>query len=284
MYQFQTTDNDTHEIIWSFGHLHWPTQSIQRPLFIRPAVIEFDTEKSVFRIETTPTLPKLELDMLNWDSVWMKAELSEYELDFKEDHAFDFNPWDETQLQERSEQVLRLLHADHAYAQEADVYVMPGVRLYRRPKSNHSWVEEHEHLAEAIEQDLPLSPALEQFFTSNDAAIAALDQQDRTEWQAVGEEILFPLPYNEEQKRILQQLSSNAGVIVQGPPGTGKSHTISNLISHLLAHGKRVLVTSEKEHALTVLRDKLPAEIRELAVSVLGADSKTIKQTETSTS
>lgn len=282
MYQFQTTDNDTHEIVWSFGHLHWPTQSIQRPLFVRPAVIEFDTEKSVFRIETTPTLPKLELDMLNWDSVWMKAELSEYELDFKEDHAFDFNPWDEMQLQERSEQVLRLLHADHAYAQEADVYVMPGVRLYRRPKSNHSWVEEHEHLAEAIEQELPLSPALEQFFTSDDAAIAALDQQDRTEWQAVGEEILFPLPYNEEQKRILQQLSNNAGVVVQGPPGTGKSHTISNLISHLLAHGKRVLVTSEKEHALTVLREKLPAEIRELAVSVLGADSKTIKQTETS--
>ncbi|KSU48832.1 hypothetical protein AS033_10920 [Exiguobacterium indicum] len=282
MYQFQTTDNDTHEIVWSFGHLHWPTQSIKRPLFVRPAVIDFDTEKSVFRIETTPTLPKLELDMLNWDSVWMKAELSEYELAFKEDHAFDFNPWDNEQLQERSEQVLRLLHADHAYGEEADVYVLPNICLYRRPKSNHSWVEEHEYLAEAIEQDLPLSPALEQFFTSDDAAIAALDQQDRTEWQAVGEEILFPLPYNEEQKRILQQLSNNAGVVVQGPPGTGKSHTISNLISHLLAHGKRVLVTSEKEHALTVLRDKLPAEIRELAVSVLGADSKTIKQTETS--
>ncbi|MCP6043080.1 AAA family ATPase, partial [Klebsiella pneumoniae] len=78
------------------------------------------------------------------------------------------------------------------------------------------------------------------------------------------------LPYNEEQKRILSQLSNHAGVVVQGPPGTGKSHTISNLISHLLAHGKRVLVTSEKEHALNVLRDKLPAQIRQLAVSVLG--------------
>ncbi|WP_029332457.1 AAA domain-containing protein [Exiguobacterium oxidotolerans] len=282
MYQFQSTDNDTHEIVWTFGMLHWPLHYIQRPLFARPAVIEFDTEKSVFRIETTPTPAKLELDMLHWDSVWMKAELSQYELDFKEDHAFDFNPWSTDEVQERSEQVLRLLHADHAYGQEADVYVMPSVRLYRRPKSNHGWVEEHEQLAQAIEEELPISPALEQFFTSNDEEIAALDQQDRPQWTAVGEEILFPLPYNEEQKRILQQLSNNAGVVVQGPPGTGKSHTISNLISHLLAHGKRVLVTSEKEHALTVLRDKLPAEIRELAVSVLGADSKTIKQTETS--
>ncbi len=212
----------------------------------------------------------------------MKAELSEYELAFKEDHAFDFNPWDKDQLQERSEQVLRLLHADHAYGEEADVYVLPNICLYRRPKSNHSWVEEHEHLAEAIEQDLPLSPALEQFFTSDDAAIAALDQQDRTEWQASEKRFYSLFRITKNKNGFYNNSVTMPVFVVQGPPGTGKSHTISNLISHLLAHGKRVLVTSEKEHALTVLRDKLPAEIRELAVSVLGADSKTIKQTETS--
>jgi very-short-patch-repair endonuclease/KaiC/GvpD/RAD55 family RecA-like ATPase len=57
-------------------------------------------------------------------------------------------------------------------------------------------------------------------------------------------------------------------VVVQGPPGTGKTHTIANLVSALLAQGQRILVTSQKSQALRVLRDKLPAEVAKLCVSV----------------
>ena len=48
-------------------------------------------------------------------------------------------------------------------------------------------------------------------------------------------------------------------MVVQGPPGTGKSHTITNLISHHVAYGRRVLVVAEKEQALKVLADKGPS-------------------------
>nr|WP_107486796.1 AAA domain-containing protein [Streptomyces sp. TLI_235] len=54
---------------------------------------------------------------------------------------------------------------------------------------------------------------------------------------------------------------------VQGPPGTGKTHTIANLVTDLLAHGQRVLITSHTARALKVLKDKLPPSIRELCVS-----------------
>ena len=57
----------------------------------------------------------------------------------------------------------------------------------------------------------------------------------------VPEEVLFPLPTNDEQLEIVRRLHGHSGVLVQGPPGTGKSHTIVNLISHLLACGKRFL-------------------------------------------
>jgi hypothetical protein len=57
--------------------------------------------------------------------------------------------------------------------------------------------------------------------------------------------------------------------LVQGPPGTGKSHTIANLLCHLLATGKRVLITAETGRALQVLKDKLPAEIQPLCASLL---------------
>src|SRR6266436_3666002 len=51
-------------------------------------------------------------------------------------------------------------------------------------------------------------------------------------------EVLLSKPANPEQIRIAKQLEEYGGVLVQGPPGTGKTHTIGNLIGHLLAQGK----------------------------------------------
>ncbi len=91
---------------------------------------------------------------------------------------------------------------------------------------------------------------------------------------SVEDEILFPLPANDEQLEIVRRLRRQPAVLVQGPPGTGKSHTIANLVADLLAHGQRVLVTSHTARALQVLRQMIPPEIRELAVVALGGDVK----------
>jgi hypothetical protein len=93
----------------------------------------------------------------------------------------------------------------------------------------------------------------------------------------IPDEILFPLPTNDEQLEIVRRLHGHSGVLVQGPPGTGKSHTIVNLVSHLLASGKRVLVTSQTPRALKVLRDKIAEELPDilpLTVSLLGEDAE----------
>src|SRR6202021_100602 len=90
--------------------------------------------------------------------------------------------------------------------------------------------------------------------------------------------LLMPLPTNPEQERVALRLAEHRGVTVQGPPGTGKTHTIANLISHLGGHGKRVLVPSQKEQALAVLRDKIPESIRDLSVAVLGSSSASLGQ------
>jgi ATP-dependent exoDNAse (exonuclease V) beta subunit len=65
---------------------------------------------------------------------------------------------------------------------------------------------------------------------------------------------------------------------VQRPPGTGKTHTIANLVSHLVGHGKTVLVPSQKEQALAVLRDKIPESLRDLSVAVLGNSAESLSQ------
>ena len=56
------------------------------------------------------------------------------------------------------------------------------------------------------------------------------------------DEVLLSKPANPEQLQIAKRLESYGAVLVQGPPGTGKTHTIGNLIGHLLAQGKSVLV------------------------------------------
>lgn len=55
-------------------------------------------------------------------------------------------------------------------------------------------------------------------------------------------DLFFPKPFNEDQVNIIRRLEDSDGVVVQGPPGTGKTHTIANVICHMLATGKRVLV------------------------------------------
>ena len=98
------------------------------------------------------------------------------------------------------------------------------------------------------------------------------DESDTTTkpYNLNNEEIYFPLPANREQRRIVEAINQRRGVLVQGPPGTGKSHSIANLMCHLLASGKRVLITAETGHALKVLKDKLPEELQPLCVSLLG--------------
>lgn len=96
------------------------------------------------------------------------------------------------------------------------------------------------------------------------------------------EPIFFPKEYNDEQLEIVDKSKRNNKVLVQGPPGTGKSHTIANLICHLLANGKKVLITAYTKRALEVLKDKLPPEFQDLAVNLLSGDSSSIQDLQSS--
>ncbi|MFC0105590.1 AAA domain-containing protein [Kibdelosporangium aridum] len=106
-----------------------------------------------------------------------------------------------------------------------------------------------------------------------------LDQDQRRQWMletghdvrdVLGDDPLFPFPTNDEQRRVLARLRIDNTVVVQGPPGTGKTHTTRNLVSALLAQGLRVLVTSQREQPLRVLREGLDDDLQPLCVSLTG--------------
>ena len=91
-------------------------------------------------------------------------------------------------------------------------------------------------------------------------------------------EFFLTKEYNIEQKKIICLLEDNGCVSVQGPPGTGKSHTIANLIGHLLAKGQSVLVSSYRSKALEVIRGQVVENIRPLCVSILDNQKKNKEQ------
>lgn len=93
-------------------------------------------------------------------------------------------------------------------------------------------------------------------------------------YSGIDQDILLTLPANNEQLKIIKYLDNYGAVLVQGPPGTGKTHTIANLIGHLLSEGKSVLVTSHTEKALTVLKDKVYKDLQGLCISLLSTSSQ----------
>ena len=59
------------------------------------------------------------------------------------------------------------------------------------------------------------------------------------------------------QLKAIESSRQGQNLVVHGPPGTGKSQTITNIISALIADGKKVLFVSEKRAALDVVKRNL---------------------------
>lgn len=66
-----------------------------------------------------------------------------------------------------------------------------------------------------------------------------------------------PLLLSDAQEEVIKKIEENPFVSVYGPPGTGKSQTIVNLVSHLIANGKTVLVASRMDKATDVVAQRL---------------------------
>lgn len=69
-------------------------------------------------------------------------------------------------------------------------------------------------------------------------------------------------PRSADSSQLAAVMAAAAGhdFVLEGPPGTGKSQTITNIIAHCLAHGKRVLFVAEKRAALDVVHRRLREE------------------------
>lgn len=71
------------------------------------------------------------------------------------------------------------------------------------------------------------------------------------------EKLFCPVSYDSSQLTAVLYSAMGKSFVLHGPPGTGKSQTITNIIAHNLALGRRVLFVSEKKAALDVVKSRL---------------------------
>ncbi|MCS1352728.1 AAA domain-containing protein [Mechercharimyces sp. CAU 1602] len=277
-------EGETIEIAFGHGMLSWehPKGKIYHPLFITRMEISFNARKGLFTLTPTSKGTQLEMEMLAGLELPNETLFGQLQQRVIEEKV---NPLDPESIFPLYHEIAHTIDPEGRFDPKCSPsfsqkpLITNQTIWFVRKKNNKQWKDELNTVLKEIEEgrELPLPlKALTQLPDDNAAQVHTPD------WKEVGEDLFFPLPANEEQREIARRLARQFGVTVQGPPGTGKSHTIVNLISHLLAHGKKVLVTSQKEPALRVLADKIPKDIRSLCVSVLGGDSKSLQEIEDS--
>jgi len=285
---------EAYEVVLGLGLLTWQTpsgQRIRRHLVTAHACIEFDAERGTLTVGpgAEGADVTLEQDMLKEESEYPPADIR---LEIEEDvKNVGDDIWDVSTVQTvLSAWVHALPGAKGSYSESielpTEVTANPTLTytpaLILRRRSQRSLARVFEEIIAQLEAGVQVPPGIRGTVGMPSDDIAADEEGSSSESTSEAEDVFFPLPTNDEQKRIVEALRRRQGVLVQGPPGTGKSHTITNLICHLLANGKRVLVTSQTPRALQVLKKKIPPEISALCVSLLGNDSASLKDLEQS--
>ncbi len=143
--------------------------------------------------------------------------------------------------------------------------------LFVAPKTSYFLTSDLNTIAEKQEQpveDTALTPLLTSAGTEPVAEFDA--EADDTAL------IYYPFPSNRAQRRVAMLVDhpETSVVRVEGPPGTGKSLTIANLACHLAATGRTVLITSQKDKALSVVNEKLrELQLPQLPMTLLHHDN-----------
>ena len=287
------------ELVWGLGNATWKkegsSQTLKHPLLTQSCEITLN-EKS-FDLEVRPREidPRIELDTYTAMELPGVRQLEAFWKSALENGATRPNPFEASTFEGVLKAAVGHLDPTGAYIVLTDdpTPPQPGEKLkitntwvlFARRRLNGIFLEDISRLKKKVEAAKSLPAVVLDFVTRGLSVVTQPVLQSyrglsSSEGHSEAFELFFPMAYNDEQVSIVQKLQHGNGVVVQGPPGTGKTHTIANIISHYLAQGLRVLVTSKGDSALNEVIGKLPERIRPLCVGLLSNESDGMKRFE----
>lgn len=281
IHQEQLRLGEEYELVLGLGLLTWQTptgQRVRRHLVVADAILEFEARlgKFIVRPHTEGTKLRPELDMLDIEEQPARAEeTAKSSLTKAED-----DPWEKGCVEGVLQSLVHSINSQGDYNDSLEAkntrasdkpIVEYAPALILRKRSAKGLTETLKRIKEQIEngEAIPGEFADLAEIRSQDGGESSDEPEEAN--AAFDGEVFFPKPSNDEQRRIVDKIRTASGVLVQGPPGTGKSHTIANLICHLLATGQRTLITAKTPRALQVLEGLVPDELRPLCINLLGS-------------
>jgi very-short-patch-repair endonuclease/DNA polymerase III delta prime subunit len=255
-----------------------PAGQVKHPLLLQRVHLDFNPLVPEFTLRETSENPEIYSPLLRYVGVDGR-DLLQVKETLKKHH---FHPLDRDPTSGFFKDLVHRFWQDGRFFDSPDLVEGPadGPYVYRQPlivlgHRNHGFSDMLERYMEAVDDCDELPESL--------LRIVGVDTGRGAAREATGPvDLLLTKDANPEQERVLRRLEETGAVLVQGPPGTGKSHTIANLIGHLLAQKKTILVTSHASKALRVVREHVVEPLRALCVSLLDSDDESSKQLEES--
>ena len=269
---------DEFEVVLGMVCLAWTPEEhepVSRHLLTAPVRFECDDETGEIVVVHDDSRDPLavEVDMLDARLITNPEAIDEVKSLAR---AFDSHPLDRSAIGAIARRLVHRLDAEAQYDEEAfarprsetpKAAFAPAIVL--RKRSQRGIVDIYERIVADLAESGQVPDGVLPLIDPNHRPAASPDVAEGAV-VSLGTDTYLPLPVNEKQLQVIEHVDRFAQTLVQGPPGTGKTHTAAALVSHLLAQGKRVLITAQTDQALKEVRDKLPHDIRPLAVSVIG--------------
>jgi very-short-patch-repair endonuclease len=279
------------ELLVGDGLLNWrlSTGGIHHPILLKKVELKFDSTTPAFSVIDSDRPSEIYNSLLmNVDDVDIKR-LQERSKELTESQYHPLGGTDTSAFLKVLVQSLSPTNGEFLNSPTTGERDHP--RIWREPflfcsQRNMSYGIAIDRILQDIEKNscFPRSlAAIAGIYNSNryeDHKSGPIPELDSKASQKEGVNILLAKAANAAQINIIRRFHQTGLVHVQGPPGTGKTYTIGNIIGHLLAQGKRILITSHTEKALRVLKDAVPLPLQSLCVSVLSDDSESRKQLE----
>lgn len=286
LYSDMKKESESVELILGDGYIHWISDArvIDHPVLLQRVLLEFNTESPSFIIKCEEIKTELYTPMLRVIPSINQSMLSDIIQDIE---TSSYNIADIANTKKLFERLINVIDEKGRYVEDFQndhkipmIKSEPVLFLRKRTLGFSTFIEK---IIEDINknEDIVLPDFFENMIGNykehNDDEV--IDEN----WNKIGidQDVLLTLPANNEQLKIIKYLNNYGAVLVQGPPGTGKTHTIANLIGHLLSQGNSVLVTSHTEKALTVLKEKVykdeynkDVNLQSLCISLLSSSSQ----------
>jgi very-short-patch-repair endonuclease/DNA polymerase III delta prime subunit len=282
-------EGESLEFIYGSGLLCWKhpdgnVGTIRSPLFTTKLELDIDADKGIISAKQVDRTLNFEREMFSGVHIPNINQINQLIRDIQSREITN-------NLSDFFKQFIHLLDANGQFIEEPEaIKVDENPIIYDhsmfslRSKSVRVLRDDLEQIISGISTgEIELSETVTAIL-GEDTKSKEKDSNDEVEngLQFTENNLYFPLESNEQQKEIINRIERHHGVTVQGPPGTGKTHTIANLVSHFLSEGKKILITSQKESPLKVLKNKIPKEIRDLCVPVLGGGRESLQEIEQS--